>query len=142
MGKEWKRNYTARQNRNSPDNGGKSGKGKLRVLGISLLCSYLVTAVLILVLAFLLYKFGLSEKAVRIGIIIVYVAGTFIGGYLAGRKLQNRKFLWGFLLGMLYFAGLLLISSLVNIPDSAQGSSLLSTLIICAAGGTMGGMAG
>ena len=106
----------------------------------SLLFSYILTAACLLLLAFLLYKFGLTEKIVSIAIIVIYVAATFFAGFVAGRKMQNRKFLWGLLMGGLYFLVLLLVSLLVNGSVGEIGNSFLTTMVLCAAGGMLGGM--
>ena len=58
----------------------------------SLLFSYILTAVLLAVLAFLLYKLGLGEKTVSAAIIAIYVAGTFFGGFVTGKRMGNRRF--------------------------------------------------
>lgn len=107
-----------------------------------LLFSYILTAVMLLVLAFLLFKLGLSEGVVSIAISAIYVISTLVSGFMAGRKLKSRKFLWGMLLGTLYFVVLAVISLLVNQSVSELGNSFLTTLTLCAAGGTLGGMLG
>ncbi len=107
-----------------------------------LLFSYILTAGLLLLLALLLYKMGLSEGIVSIAISAIYVTSTFAAGFVAGKKLQIRKFLWGMLLGTAYFIVLAIISVLVNQSVSELGNSFLTTLTLCAAGGTLGGMMG
>lgn len=107
-----------------------------------LLFSYILTALLLLLLAFLLYKFGLSEGIVSIAISSIYVLATFMAGFVAGKKLQTRKFLWGMLLGTVYFVVLAVISLLVNQSVGELGNSFMTTLTLCAAGGTLGGMLG
>lgn len=107
-----------------------------------LLFSYILTAIMLLLLAFLLYKLGLSEGIVSIAISSIYVLSTFLAGFVAGKKLQTRKFLWGMLLGTVYFVVLAVISLLVNQSVGELGNSLLTTLTLCAAGGTLGGMMG
>jgi len=107
-----------------------------------LLFSYILTAALLLLLAFLLYKLGLSEGIVSIAISAIYVIATFMAGFIAGKKLQTRKFLWGMLLGAAYFVVLAVISLLVNQSVGELGNSFLTTLTLCAAGGTLGGMLG
>ena len=59
-----------------------------------LLFSYIVTTILLFLLAFLLYKLQWKESVVAVAIIVIYVAATFFAGFLAGKKMQNRKFLW------------------------------------------------
>ena len=93
-----------------------------------------------MVLSFLLYKVGLGEKAVSIAIIVIYVAATFFAGFLAGKKMQNRKFIWGLLEGVAYFVILAVISFAVGERTDAIQNSFFTTLLLCAGGGMLGGM--
>lgn len=106
----------------------------------ALLCSYAVTAVLLLGLTLLLYKAGLSEEKVTAGILVIYVISTFAGGFAAGKMAGVRKFLWGILTGGMYFVLLVLIS--LGIYHSLEGSGihLLITFCMCTGGGMLGGM--
>lgn len=106
----------------------------------ALLCAYIVTGVLLLVLTLLLYKAGLSEENVNAGIILTYVISTFSGGFVIGKLARVRKFLWGLLLGVVYFVLLLLIS--LGIYHSLQSDlmNLATTFLLCAGGGMLGGM--
>ena len=106
----------------------------------SLLAAYIVTGLLLLLLALLLYKLQLSESVVNIGIIAIYVAACFLGGFLEGKMMKTRKFLWGGAFGLLYFAVLAVISLAVGQGFSGSSSHLVTTLILCMAGGTLGGM--
>ena len=49
----------------------------------ALMLSYFLTMLMLLGLSFGLYKFDLSEKTVRIGILAVYIISTFAGGFSA-----------------------------------------------------------
>ena len=109
-------------------------------LGKSLIISYILTMVLLLILTFLVYKAGFTEKMVSAALIAVYVVATFCAGFLAGKKMQSRKFLWGLLMGVGYFLILLLMSLLVNRGTGELGSSVATTFFLCAGGGMMGGM--
>ena len=94
---------------------------------------------MLLGLSFGLYKFDLSEKTVRIGIFAVYIISTFAGGFAMGKMGKTRKFLRGFMLGMLYFLLLLAISA--GIYRSVQGGmQMMIAWILCGAGGMLGGM--
>ena len=106
----------------------------------TLLFSYILTGVLLAILAFLLYKMNLTESIVSIVIIVIYVAATFFGGFVAGKKCRSRKFLWGLLIGGAYFLVLVVISLAVGEPAGQLGDSLITTLVLCAAGGMLGGM--
>lgn len=106
----------------------------------SLLFSYILTAILLALLAFLLYKLGLDERKVSIAIIAIYVIGTFFGGFVMGKKMGSRKFLWGLLMGTVYFLVLAVVSLCVGKGNIQMGSSFFTTLALCAGGGMLGGM--
>ena len=106
----------------------------------ALLCAYVVTGILLLVLTLLLYKAGLSEENVNAGIILIYVISTFSGGFVIGKLTGTRKFLWGLLLGVIYFVLLLLISLGIYHSFQADLMNLATTFLLCAGGGMLGGM--
>lgn len=123
--------------------GGRQGRlGEIPVLFLlkSLLFSYILTGSLLLLLALLLYKANLSQKVVSICIIVIYVLATFFAGFITGKKLKNRRFLWGALMGTAYFLVLAVISLAVNRQPGILSSSFLTTLILCCGGGMLGGM--
>ena len=106
----------------------------------ALLCAYVVTGILLLVLTLLLYKAGLSEENVNAGIILIYVISTFSGGFVIGKLTGTRKFLWGLLLGVIYFVLLLLISLGIYHSLQADVMNLVTMFLLCAGGGMLGGM--
>ena len=106
----------------------------------ALLAAYIVTGLLLLLLAFLLYKLQLAESIVNVGIIGIYVIACFLGGFLEGKMMKTRKFIWGGAFGLLYFAVLAIISLAVGQGFSGTSSNFVTTLILCMAGGTLGGM--
>ena len=105
-----------------------------------LLFSYIITALLLLLLAFLLFKLGLTEKIVSIAIIAIYVAAAFFAGFVTGKKMGSRKFLWGLFMGGIYFLVLAAISLAVNHSVKELTDSLLTTMVLCTGGGMLGGM--
>lgn len=112
----------------------------LITFSLFLLLSYLLTLGGLLLLALLLYKIPLSESAVNIGIIVIYILSTFLTAFICGKKMQKKKFLWGFLLGASYFLVLLVISLLTNQSNVILGTNVLTSFMICAGAGTLGGM--
>lgn len=114
--------------------------GKVLLILKSVVISYLVTAILLLVISFLMFKAGLDEKKASIGIIMVYVFSTFLGGRTAGKGVQTRKFLWGMLAGGVYFVLLLLLIFAMTENGGAAGMQLATTLVLCLGGGMLGGM--
>ncbi len=107
-----------------------------------LLLSYLCTGLALMALAFVLYRFRLSGQVVSIVIIVIYVAATFLAGFLAGRKAGSRRFLWGLLEGSAYFLVLALLSLAIYHSVGDLTHSFLTTLLLCACGGMSGGMFG
>lgn len=106
----------------------------------ALLASYVVTGFLLLLIAGLLYRFQMDEGKVRIGIIITYILSCFAGGFLAGKMMKSRKFLWGVLLGLLYFLIMTLVSLAVNRELQSSSSGFITAFLLCMGGGMLGGM--
>ena len=106
---------------------GKKGQNEVWIMWIlkSLLAAYVVTGILLMILAMALYKFELTEEAVTAGITAVYLLSTFAGGIV---------------LGILYFAFLLLITWGIYRTFHGSGTEILMTFALCAGGGMAGGM--
>ncbi len=120
----------------------KTNEGEFPVFFLlkTLLFSYIVTGLLLALLAFLLYRAGLGEKAVAIAIIAIYVVASFLGGFVAGKKQKTRKFLWGLVMGVAYFVVLAAVSLAAGEGGLTFGNSFFTTLVLCAGGGMLGGM--
>jgi len=118
----------------------KNNPANLIIFLLFLLIAYLVTTVGLLVLAFLLYKFSMTESAVNIGIILIYIAATFLSSFICGKKVKARKFLWGLGIGAAYFVILFLLSFLMNGEAAGLGTNVFTTMLICTGSGMLGGM--
>lgn len=105
-----------------------------------LILAYAGTFLVLLVLAFLYYKFRFSEDIVSGGVVVTYMAAGFLGGFLAGKKMKQKKFLWGLLMGVAYYVVLLVLSLIINRGIADFSGSMLTTLVLCAGGGMLGGM--
>lgn len=116
------------------------GKNRILFSMKCLLCAYIITGILLLILALFLYRFQLSENVVDIGIIIIYIVSTFIAGWISGKRIENRRFLWGFAMGCAYFLVLAGISLLVNHTLRDVTMHFWTTLFVCAGSGMLGGM--
>ena len=106
----------------------------------SLLASYIVTGLLLLILTFLVYQFQWDEQMVVAGIVMIYVISTFVGGYILGKLMKVRKFVWGIVIGGVYFLLLFLISYGVYREFNTNGLNAITTAILCIGGGMLGGM--
>ena len=113
---------------------------KYGILGIYLFLSYIVTALVLLVIAFLLYKMKLSESIVSGAIVLTYIAATFLAGFLAGKKMKTKRYLWGLGMGFAYYVAFLILSLIINRGDIELSRTILTTLVLCVGGGMLGGM--
>lgn len=101
---------------------------------------YAVTFILLLLLAFALFRMELSEMFSKVWLIAVYIISGFAGGFLIGKRVGTKKFLWGFVIGIIYFLILFGISMLLYRGLPGDWLHLFTTLVLCAASGTVGGM--
>lgn len=113
---------------------------KLSLLLKSLIASYIVTGIILAVLSFILYKTELSGTAVSIGIAAAYLFSTFIGGIIVGKVVEEKRFIWGLILGIIYFTVIILVSIIFNKGISDQMGSLIMVFAMCSLGGMLGGM--
>lgn len=105
-----------------------------------LLFSYIVTAFVLLILSFLMLKLDLSGAVISGGINFVYIISAFTGGFFIGKKTEQKKFLWGLLMGVFYFVILMLISLFMNRVSPLPMGSLFSVFVISSLSGMLGGM--
>ncbi len=105
-----------------------------------MLAAYILTAGLLLLLAFMLYRFSLSEKVVSICIIAIYIAVTFTAGLIAGKKAGRKKFLWGLAMGLTYYVILVIVSVIMNRGTEEIADNMLTVFFLCAGSGMLGGM--
>ena len=133
--------YNKKEEENIMDNGKTVRKKKKGGVCIAaLFASYFMTAVMLLILALLLYKMDLDESKIAAGILIVYIVSGFVGGFLAGKGIGSKKYLWGLAVGILYFIILMGISAASGNILLQEGVHVLTTVILCAGSGMMGGM--
>lgn len=107
-----------------------------------MLVAYVLTGVMILILALLLFKFSLPAKVIGAGITMIYIISSLIGGLMVGKKMQVRKFVWGLILGSAYFGVLLLVSLVAGGGAGNVSANLFLTYALCAGSGMLGGMLG
>jgi len=132
----------------TPDGGINIGEGRIymtvsmRLISLlkSLVISYIVTGIMLLIIALSLYKFGLAESTINILITAVYVVASFAGGFAVGRMVQEKKFIWGLFLGIAYAAIIMIVSFAVNGTIDFSATSAIYQMALCIGGGMLGGM--
>ena len=118
----------------------KQGKTLVKDFIKILFVMYLVTFVLLLLLAFALFRLDITELVTKIWLIAIYIISGFTGGFLIGKKAKSKKFLWGFFIGLSYFILLFAVSLLLYRGLSQDIWHLLTTMVLCVAAATVGGM--
>ena len=115
-------------------------KGKAVKMVQSITVSYLLTAVMLLLLSFIMYKCKVSMSGANSGILASYVLSCLIGGFIFSGCLAQKKYLGGALLGVVYFAVVYLVSAVWNQSIAAQMPGMLTAFLICGFSGMLGGM--
>ena len=119
-------------------------KNPAGVLTLTVLFMYAVSAVLLFLLAFLLYQMELTKEVVKIGIIVIYIISGFAGGFFAGRQMKDKKYIWGLLAGGIYYIILILFSLLIKQgmgeTVAVEPIRMVTTLMLCTVSGMAGGM--
>ena len=113
---------------------------KALVLLKGLLFSYIITAFMLLILAFIMLKLDTPSIVISGGINLAYIISAFAGGFFAGRRIEQKKFIWGMLLGLLYFVVLLLVSLMMNRVSPLPVGNMITVFVISVLSGMLGGM--
>lgn len=106
----------------------------------SVFAMFMISGLLLLLLALLLYKFDLTEAAVKIGVVVIYVAAGLFGGILIGKRMREQKYMWGLAAGAIYFLVLFAASAIVRGGFDMDMTKAATTFVLCAASGMAGGM--
>lgn len=115
-------------------------KGNVVRYLIALLFMFVLTALLLLIGAVLVYYRDLSSQTARIMITVIYILVGLAGGFLMGKMMKLRKFVWGILAGLGYFACLLIISLVLNHGVIEDVIQLLITFVLVTVSSMIGGM--
>lgn len=116
------------------------GKTNVYVVICSLIISYIITGLLLLLTAFLLYRLEPEQSLVSLGILVIYVFSSFLGGMLCGKKIGTRKFVWGLATGAVYFLFLFAASWMFGGGIQSEAGEIVTTMLLCLGGGMLGGM--
>lgn len=105
-----------------------------------ILFSYIVTAFVLLLLSFMMLKMDLSGTVFSGGLILTYIISSMVGGFFVGKKVEQKKFIWGLICGVAYCVVLILVSLMMNGVGPISVKSMLLVLGICSGSGMVGGM--
>lgn len=109
-------------------------------VGKVLILEAVISLVFLCIFALILQKLQPSESGIRMGVKLLYVLVNLIGGFLIGRIMRQKKFLWGAATGLIYFAVISLISFLMHKGFYVDMQNAVTICLLCVAGGMAGGM--
>lgn len=106
----------------------------------SLLVSYVLSALLLLIISFVMYKFDPPSAVISVGIVLTYIVSCFVGGFILGTAKREKRFLWGMVVGAIYFLIIFLVSIVFSKDIFGNMGSTIAVLAMCGLGGMLGGM--
>ena len=106
----------------------------------SLLFSYALTILMLLLLSLGVYLCNFNSGIVNISIILIYILTCFFGALRLGKKTVEKRFLWGILLSACYISLLLAASVIVHHSITFTSLPNLTAIFLCLASGMLGGM--
>lgn len=104
----------------------------------ALFAAYLVTGLSLLIFAFVLYKFGVSENALELGVLFIYILSSAIGGFFIGKCMEVKRLLWGLFVGFLYACILVAISFIVRGNLHGVLHAGITKILLCIGAGALG----
>lgn len=105
-----------------------------------LIISYVITMIMLFAVAVAVYKTGMSDTILNILVVAVYVIATFSGGVITGHRVQEKRFVWGAVFGVLYILISFDISALLGGYGDEATITCVTRSAMCIAGGMLGGM--
>ncbi len=120
----------------------KSEDNKKRIILLLkvLLAQGIITTFAILILSLVLLKTNASADMLQIAVIAIYVIANFIGGFIIGKTVKQQKFVWGLIVGVVYFVMLSIVSFIIHKQFYQDVGYAMTVLGICAGSGMLGGM--
>lgn len=105
-----------------------------------IVAAFIITGILLLLLAFVLFKWELNETLMTAGTLVIYILSCFSAGFLIGKSGREHGLLWGMLAGTSYYLLLLMLSLFVSGTGNTEGMTIFLNLLICTASGMIGAM--
>lgn len=105
------------------------------------LIQMIISVILVAVAAFVILKTSPSEGVVTTIVLVIYGISSFVGGFILGKVMDRRKFLWGMLAGAIYIGILLLVAFIVKGSFGVGTVNVVTGIIVSLISGMAGGMA-
>ncbi len=106
----------------------------------SVMLTVVLTGILLMFTALLMEKLNISGVFVGIMIVVADCLPAFIAGLFLGKKVKEKRFLWGFLMAVLCFLLYLLLALIYDTSEFLSIGNYIRTFLLMGAGGMLGGM--
>lgn len=105
------------------------------------LISYVLTLLLIAIYSLILAKTGVPESTIPTCMVVICILSILIGSSLCNKKIKERGFINGAIVGLSYILILYLLSSIFVTGFGMSGLSIV-TILFCILAGILGGIVG
>lgn len=118
----------------------KTEDAKGHALLMGLVYAFALLLILSVVISFILWLSGFKEENLSILAYAVHAIALITGGYVAGRRRQEKGWFYGAILGIIYAFSIMIIGILAY--DASFGWSISTMLLPSALLGAIGGIVG
>lgn len=105
-----------------------------------ILLEMMISAVLLACVSFVVLRMTPGVAVTKALILGIYGVSTFVGGYIIGKVMTKKKFIWGAISGIVYFAIIAVVAFIVKGGIDAGTVGIISGFVVSVAAGTAGGM--
>lgn len=104
--------------------------------------SAIISFALMCLFSLIMLKIEVNETTLKAFVVLIYAISTFAGGFIMGKVMENKKYLWGMGCGFIYFLVILVMALVMGNEGNIASLGPVVCFVTCLAGGTIGGMAG
>ena len=98
------------------------------------------TLLVLLFTALLMYKADVSMDTAGYVLMLAYIGAPFLGALYLGKKVVEKRYLWGLFVGVCYFLLFLVLSLAMGGVEQLHWAAQVRVLLMALVGGGLGGM--
>lgn len=98
------------------------------------------TLLILLFTALLMYKADISMDTAGYVLMLAYIGAPFLGALYLGKKVVEKRYLWGLVVGVCYFLLFLVFSFSMGSVEQLNWVAEVRVLLMALVGGVLGGM--
>lgn len=116
------------------------GSSKGMYLLFAVLIAVTLTGLLLMLTALLMLKAEISGVFVGVMLVIANCLPVFAAGFFLGKKVEEKRFLWGLVMAIICFSLYLLLALTYDKAVTLSIGGYIRTFLLMGAGGMLGGM--